>query len=67
MKLCQISEGHWTLAPGHYPNSMLDAVPVARDTKEGKPTRHSPLLHPKDRDRFIKWGHEDEKAEVPAD
>lgn len=67
MKLRQISEGHWTLAPGSYPNSMLDTVPVAKDTKEGKPTRHSPLLHPKDRERFIKWGQEDEPAKAPSD
>ncbi len=66
MKLRQISEGHWTLAPGEYSNSILNSIPVAKDTKEGKPKRHSPLLHPNDRERFIKWGHHD-AAKVSAD
>jgi hypothetical protein len=63
MKLRQISEGHWTSAPGEYPNSTLDSIPVA---KEGKPKRHSPLIHPDDRERFIKWGHHG-TAQVQAD
>lgn len=66
MKLRQILEGHWTLAPGDYPNSVLSTIPVAKDTKEGKPKRHSPLLHPTDRERFIKWGHDDQ-TKIPAD
>jgi hypothetical protein len=49
MKLRRISEGHWMLAPGKYPGSMLKKIP-------GKPKRHSFLLHPKDRGKFIKWG-----------
>lgn len=54
------------MAPGHYPNSVLDTIPVAKDTKEGKPKRHSPLLHPNDRERFIQWGHHD-RTEVQED
>jgi hypothetical protein len=56
VKLKQIIEGFWTIAPGDYPNSLIKTVLKAKDTKEGKPKRHSPLLHPNDRDRFIKWG-----------
>ncbi len=63
MKLRQISEGHWTLAPGSYPNSILDDIPVAKDTKEGKPERHSPLLHPKDRERFMRWGYDEDSKD----
>ncbi len=58
MKLLQIAEGHWTLPPGDYPNSLVKSIPQAKDTKEGKPKRHGPLLHPDDRERFIKWGFE---------
>ncbi len=61
MKLHQISEGFWTLAPGNYPNSMLKTIPKAKDTKEGKPQRHSMLLHPQDRERFIKWGSKEKQ------
>ena len=56
MKLKQINEGFWTLPPGDYPNSLIKSIPKAKDTKEGKPKRHSMLLHPDDRERFIKWG-----------
>jgi len=50
MKLKNILEcGHWDLAPGAYPNSMIK-------TKKGKPKRHSPLLYPNDRQRFMAWG-----------
>ena len=62
MRLCQINEGFWTLAPGNYPNSILKSIPKAKDTKEGKPKRHSPLLHPDDRDHFVKWGYEEVDA-----
>jgi hypothetical protein len=54
MKLRQILEGHWTLAPGEYPNSMVKSIP-------DKPERHSPLLHPSDREKFIKWGQRKKK------
>lgn len=63
MKLKQISEGHWTLAPGKYQNSLLDTVPKAEDTGEGKAKRHGPLLHPSDRERFMKWGHDETQAD----
>lgn len=49
MKLQQIAEGFWTLAPGKYPNSLVKDIP-------DKPQRHSPLLHPSDRTKFINWG-----------
>jgi hypothetical protein len=61
MKLRQISEGFWTLAPGDYSNSLVKSIPKAKDTGEGKPRRHSPLLHPDDRDRFVRWGHEEDQ------
>ena len=49
MKLSWINENHWTLAPGKYPGSMVKDIP-------DKPKRHSFLLHPDDREKFIKWG-----------
>jgi hypothetical protein len=56
-----INEGFWTLAPeagqGNYPGSMVTSIPRADDTGEEGPKRHSMLLHPSDRDRFIRWGH----------
>lgn len=56
MKLKSILEcGHWDLAPGVYPNSMIK-------TKKNKPKRHSPLLHPDDRERFISWSKGESNA-----
>lgn len=49
MKLKFIAEGYWTLAPGKYPNSILKVTP-------NKPKRHSPLIKPSDREKFIRWG-----------
>lgn len=45
MKLNWICEGHWQVAPIKYPNSLA---------KPGK-GRMSPLLHPEDREKFMKW------------
>ncbi len=59
MRLQQILEGFWTLPPGNYPNSIIKSIPIAKDTKEGKAKRHSSLLHPDDRDKFIRWGSND--------
>jgi hypothetical protein len=55
MKLQQIAEGHWVLAPNCYPNSLVKSV--EKDKTKQKSERHSPLLHQDDRERFIKWGY----------
>jgi len=53
MKLRLIAEiGHWDLAPGKYPNSMLKDKPK-------KPKRHSFLLDPSDREKFIEWSKDE--------
>ena len=57
MKLKSIAEGHWTLAPGKYPNAIIKNIP-------NKPKRHSPLIEPSDRDKFIKWGHDKSQAKL---
>lgn len=46
MKLRDIQEGHWTIAPGRYPGSMYKGKKKAK--------RHSLLSHPDDRGRFVK-------------
>jgi acid phosphatase (class A) len=46
MKITNISEGHWEIAPEKYPNSILP--------KERKAKRHGILAHPEDRERFMK-------------
>jgi len=46
MKITNISEGHWEIAPENYPNSILP--------KERKAKRHGILAHPEDRERFMK-------------
>jgi len=55
-----LKESFWTLAPeagrGDYPNATIKSIPKATDTGEGKPRRHSMLLHPSDRERFMGWG-----------
>lgn len=49
MKLKSIAEcGHWDLAPGKYPNSTIK-------NKVNKPKRHSILLDPSDREKFVAW------------
>lgn len=58
MKLRSIAEGFWTLPPGKYPNSLVKSIPKADDTGEEQAQRHSPLLHPNDRERFIRWGYD---------
>lgn len=50
MKLSFILEGHWDLAPGKYPGLIPSLRGKVKPSK-----RHSFLLHPDDRDRFIKW------------
>lgn len=45
-----IREGHWVVAPGDYPGF----IPSLKG-KVKKANRHSFLLHPDDRSRFIKW------------
>lgn len=55
MKLNILYEcGHWTLIPGVYPNSTIK-------TKKDKSKRHSPLLYPDDREKFIEWSEDDKK------
>ncbi len=53
MKLKLIHEGHWKLASGV---NYLD--PKMKRKKKSKFTwpDNSPLMHPEDRDRFLKWG-----------
>jgi hypothetical protein len=50
MKLRTIKEGHWDLSPDDYPG----LIPSLRG-KFKRPKRHSFLLNPDDRERFINW------------
>ena len=46
IRLC---EGHWVVAPGKYPNSIV------KGKKVKKAKRHSFLVDPDDQKKFIKW------------
>lgn len=45
----KLLEGHWAVAPGKYPNSIV------KGKKVKKAKRHSFLVDPDDRGRFLKW------------
>ena len=45
----RINEGHWVVAPGNYPNSIV------KGKKVKKAKRHSFLVDPDDRNRILKW------------
>ncbi len=60
MKINNISEGHWEIAPEEYPNSILP--------KERKAKRHGILAYPDDRKRFMKnMGLAEDKDDVKYD
>lgn len=57
MKLDMIYEGHWVLSPDKYPG----LIPSLKG-KIKRPKRHSFLLYPDDRERFIAWSKGNKKS-----
>tara|TARA_R110000751_G_scaffold112718_4_gene211718 strand:+ start:5988 stop:6167 length:180 start_codon:yes stop_codon:yes gene_type:complete len=45
----ELCEGHWVVAAGNYPNSIV------KGKKVKKAKRNSFLVDPDDRKRFLKW------------